>query len=101
MPFLYKKLAQKKNAFGTPRQSDHQLQKSYCFSFLALEDKFREQELEQRLTDHIQKLLLELGHGFTFVSRQYPQEVGGKKNLSIFSFTTSRYIPCCSRAKNS
>jgi len=51
----------------------------HCFTFLSLERNFRERELEQGLIDRIQKLLLELGHGFAFVGRQYRLEVDGKE----------------------
>lgn len=50
----------------------------YNFSFLALDKKHREDELEQGLIDHIQTFLLELGEGFAFVGRQYEIEVAGK-----------------------
>lgn len=53
----------------------------YIFSFLALDKKHREAELEQGLMDHIQKFLLELGDGFAFVGRQYKIEVVGKEYL--------------------
>jgi len=35
--------------------------------FLTLREKFDEKELEDGLLDHIQKFLLELGAGFSFV----------------------------------
>ena len=38
----------------------------------------REVEIEQKLTEHIQKFLLELGQGFAFVGRQVHLEVGGQ-----------------------
>lgn len=44
----------------------------YNFDFLTLREKFDEKELEDGLLDHIQKFLLELGHGFAFLGRQYP-----------------------------
>lgn len=46
------------------------LRDPYNISFLMLEDKFRESELEQALIDHLEKFLLELGQGFAFVGRQ-------------------------------
>ncbi|MDK9716553.1 MAG: PDDEXK nuclease domain-containing protein [Trichlorobacter sp.] len=49
----------------------------YIFDFLGTADPRREAELEQKLVDHIQKFLLELGQGFAFVGRQVPMEVGG------------------------
>lgn len=65
----------------TSPQSDlaeQTLKDPYNFSFLALDKKYREHELEQGLMDHLQKFLLELGDGFAFVGRQYKIEVEGK-----------------------
>lgn len=44
----------------------------YVFEFLNLPDiqQFHESNLEQQLIDNLQKFLLELGDGFTFVARQ-------------------------------
>ena len=44
----------------------------YVLEFLGLEPNasFFESDLEQALIDHLQKFLLELGRGFSFVSRQ-------------------------------
>jgi predicted nuclease of restriction endonuclease-like (RecB) superfamily len=57
------------------------LKDPYNFSFLALDKKHRERELEQGLIDHIQKFLLELGEGFSFVGRQYRIEVDGEDSF--------------------
>jgi len=60
-------------------QSDlaHQsLKDPYCFDFLNLTDKHNEQELESGLLDHVQKFLLELGAGFSFIGRQVHLEIG-------------------------
>lgn len=68
------------NTLPSP-QSDlaHQTLKApYCFDFLTLRDKHDEQELESGLLDHVQKFLLELGTGFSFVGRQVHLEVGGQ-----------------------
>lgn len=51
------------------------LKDPYNFSFLALDKKHRERELEEGLTEHIQRFLLELGDGFAFVGRQYKIEI--------------------------
>jgi predicted nuclease of restriction endonuclease-like (RecB) superfamily len=62
-------------------QSDlaHQtLKDPYCFDFLTLRDKHDERELESGLLDRIQKFLLELGAGFSFVGRQVHLEVGNQ-----------------------
>lgn len=48
----------------------------YIFDFLGTANTRREAELEQKLIDHIQKFLLELGQGFAFVGRQVHLELG-------------------------
>ena len=68
-----------KSAFP-PIQSDltSQIFKDpYIFDFIGTADFRRETELEQKLVDHIQKFLLELGQGFAFVGRQVHLELGG------------------------
>lgn len=62
------------------------LKDPYNFSFLALDNKYREQELEQGLIDHIQNFLIELGQGFAFVQRQKRLEVGGKEYVMDLLF---------------
>lgn len=48
----------------------------YLFDFLGTDIPRREVEIEKKLTEHIQKFLLELGQGFAFVGRQVHLEVG-------------------------
>jgi predicted nuclease of restriction endonuclease-like (RecB) superfamily len=48
----------------------------YLFDFLGTAEFQRESELEQKLIDHLQKFLIELGQGFAFVGRQVHLEVG-------------------------
>ncbi len=50
----------------------------YIFDFLGTSDPRLEAELEQKLIDHIQKFLLELGQGFAFVGRQVHLELGNQ-----------------------
>lgn len=50
----------------------------YLFDFLGTDIPRREIEIEKKLTEHIQKFLLELGQGFAFVGRQVHLEVGGQ-----------------------
>jgi predicted nuclease of restriction endonuclease-like (RecB) superfamily len=50
----------------------------YVFDFLGTADPRREAELEQKLMDHLQKFLLELGAGFAFVGRQVHVELGSE-----------------------
>lgn len=52
------------------------LKDPYIFDFLTLEEPFHERELETQLLHHLEKFLLELGKGFSFVGRQYRIEVG-------------------------
>jgi len=50
----------------------------YLFDFLGTDILRKEVEIERKLTEHIQKFLLELGQGFSFVGRQVHLEVGGQ-----------------------
>ena len=45
----------------------------YIFEFLGLSEdyKYSEKELEQKIIDNMQKFLLELGKGFSFIARQF------------------------------
>jgi len=54
------------------------LKDPYVFEFLNLPEDYRlsETELEQRLIDHLQHFLLEIGRGFCFVSRQKRITIG-------------------------
>jgi len=64
-----------------PAESDYTAQifkDPYIFDFLGTDKPRQEAELEQKLIDHIQKFLLELGQGFAFVGRQVHLELGGK-----------------------
>lgn len=48
----------------------------YVFDFLGFTEPKKEAELEQKLIDHIQKFLIELGQGFAFVGRQVHLKLG-------------------------
>lgn len=52
------------------------LKDPYWFDYLELADDHSERQLEQGLIEHIQKTLMELGQGFSFVGRQVLVEVG-------------------------
>lgn len=52
------------------------LKDPYIFDFLTLEEPFHERELETGLIKHLEKFLIELGQGFSFVGRQYHVDVG-------------------------
>jgi len=49
----------------------------YLFDFIGTANARREAEVERALVNHMEKFLLELGHGFAFVGRQVHMEVGG------------------------
>lgn len=67
----------------------------YLFDFLGTAAPRRERELEQGLTDHIQKFLLELGQGFAFVGRQVHLEIGDEDfylDLLFYHLKLRRYV---------
>ncbi len=69
-----------KNALP-PTESDlaaHIFKDPYLFDFLGTSEIRREAELENKLTEHIEKFLLELGQGFAFVGRQVHLEIGNQ-----------------------
>lgn len=53
---------------------------AYTLEFLNIpkEHKYAENELEEKIFENLQKFLLELGKGFTFVGRQYPMVISGR-----------------------
>ena len=64
-----------------PADSDmakHVFKDPYLFDFLGTDEVRREAELENKLTEHIEKFLLEMGQGFAFVGRQVHLEVGNQ-----------------------
>lgn len=63
-------LAQKEIEIQKPEDV---VKSTYTLEFLNLPelDQYTESDLEQKIIDNLQKFLLELGKGFTFVGRQY------------------------------
>ncbi len=57
----------KNNAYFSP---DSVFKNTYVLDFLNLPNKYRESDLENALVSEIEKFILELGNGFTFVERQ-------------------------------
>lgn len=67
----------------------------YLFDFIGTADPRREAEVEQALTDHVQRFLLELGAGFAFVGRRVHLEVGGDDfylDLLFYHLRLRRYV---------
>lgn len=54
------------------------LKDPYVFDFLTLTEPFQEREMETELVKHLEKFLVELGAGFSFVGRQYHIEASDK-----------------------
>ncbi|MFH1777840.1 MAG: PDDEXK nuclease domain-containing protein [Candidatus Omnitrophota bacterium] len=63
----------KKISHDYPARPDDYIKDPYVFDFLGLEENKKplEKNIEQAILNHLQKFLLELGRGFTFVSRQH------------------------------
>jgi len=64
-----------------PAQSDlaqQTLKDPYIFDFLTLTKEHNERDLENQLTDHISKFLIELGAGFAYLGRQVPLQVSDR-----------------------
>lgn len=55
------------------------LKDPYHFDFLLLSEQAIERDLEDGLTQHLSRFLLELGKGFAYMGRQYPIRVGSKE----------------------
>lgn len=50
----------------------------YIFEFLDLPDSHSEKDLEQALMHNLQKFILEIGKGFSYMGSQYRMQVGNK-----------------------
>lgn len=55
------------------------LKDPYNFDFLTIEEDIKEKELEDKLIEHIQRFLLELGVGFSYVGRQKRIGIGDQE----------------------
>lgn len=73
-----------KTALPAPQSdlAEQTIKDPYIFNFLTLHKDHLENELEAGLVKHIQKFLIELGQGFSFVGQQYLVKAG-EKNLYI------------------
>jgi predicted nuclease of restriction endonuclease-like (RecB) superfamily len=57
--------------------ANYLLKDPYIFDFVQATEKANERNIEEQLTQHITKFLLELGQGFAFIGRQVHFEIGG------------------------
>lgn len=56
------------------------LKEPFVLEFLNIPQRhtLSETQLEQKIIDHLQQFILELGKGFAFIARQYRMSIGGK-----------------------
>ena len=69
----------------------------YVLDFLDLTGPMAERDLENALMTRLQEFLLELGHGFAFVGRQYRFTVDRTDffiDLLFFNWAQSRFVVC-------
>lgn len=57
---------------------DHIFKDPYVFEFLDLPEGYNEKDLEQAMVKNIQKFILEIGKGFTYLGNQFRIQVGSK-----------------------
>ena len=57
--------------------ANYLLKDPYIFDFVQASEKTNERNIEEQLTRHITKFLLELGQGFAFIGKQIHFEIGG------------------------
>lgn len=60
-------------------QADEMLKSRYNLEFLGIHREIKERELEDRLIQHLQAFILELGYGFCFIGRQHRLVLGKKE----------------------
>ena len=62
------------------QQAEDLLKEPFVLEFLNIPQShvLTETQLEQKLIDHLQQFILELGKGFAFIARQYRMSIGGK-----------------------
>ena len=54
---------------------------AYNFGFAQISEQYNEAELKEKLIDNIQKFLMELGRGFSFVGKEYRICAAGKEKF--------------------
>lgn len=61
-------------------QAEDLLKEPFVLEFLNIPQShvLTETQLEQKIIDHLQQFILELGKGFAFIARQYRMSIGGK-----------------------
>ncbi len=75
--------------------SQQTLKDPYLFDFLGVSNEALEREIEDAMTRHITKLLMELGEGFAFAGRQVHMEVDGQDfyiDLLFYNYRLHRFL---------
>lgn len=104
--FFYKRLFSSKNkeqvaaeiqTLKSAKVPEDIIRDPYVLEFLGLNpnDDFYESDLEQALITHLQKFLLELGRGFSFVARQKRITFGGHRfriNLVFYNYILKCFV---------
>lgn len=83
----------------SPKNNSDLLQQTfkdpYIFDFLTLHEDYQERDLENALTEHITKFLLELGAGFAFIGKQYHISIGDQDfyiDLLFYNIKLRSYV---------
>ena len=70
------------------------LKDPYDFSFIAMDEKYREAELKAELIRNIEQFLQELGRGFSYMGREFTLQVGDTKravDMLFYNVLERRY----------
>ena len=71
------------------------LKDPYLFDFLGMSEQAHERDIEEAMTRHVTKLLMELGEGFAFAGRQVNVEVEGQDfyiDLLFYNYRLHRFL---------
>lgn len=71
------------------------LKDPYLFDFLGVSNEALEREIEDAMTRHVTKMLMELGEGFAFAGRQVHVEVAGEDfyiDLLFYNYRLHRFL---------
>lgn len=64
--------------YADPQLPTHLFRDPYVFDFFDLPEPYSESDLEKVLIKNLQKFILEIGKGFTYIGNQFRLQVGSK-----------------------
>ena len=79
------------------RMAQQMMKENYDFGFISLPKQYDEKQLEDALSQHLTRFLLELGTGFAFLGRQKEIIVAGKQrriDMLFYHIRLRAYIVC-------